>query len=173
MKQLSFFEQESDVSVHTPPSKPTHVKLFVDGAARNNPGPAGAGMYILKDGKPLEEHGFFLGSKTNNQAEYCALLIGLYFACKHLQAKHDFLEVISDSQLLIRQLQGAYKVKNSELIPLHTAAKTILKDFKHITLHVLRHENVEADRLANEGIDKKIKVPDECRAFLAKHSVIL
>lgn len=169
MKQLLLFEPlatEQKVS----PVKAAHWKLFVDGASRNNPGPAGAGIYLLKDGIVVEKHGFFLGTKTNNQAEYLALLIGLFFVKQHMDPQ-DFLEVISDSQLLIRQLQGAYKVSHPELKPLFNAAKKILSDFSHITLHVLRHENVHADRLANEGVDKKIKVSDECRAFLASHAV--
>ena len=172
MKQLLIFDlaPEKPSSPHAHVSKSAHWKLFVDGASRSNPGPSGAGIYLIKDGKPVEERGFFLGTKTNNQAEYLALLLGLYYAQKHIKTE-DFLEVVSDSQLLIRQLQGAYKVKHPELQPMHTAAKKILSEFKHITMHVLRHENIDADRLANEGVDKKIKVPDECRAMLAQHKL--
>lgn len=170
MKQLLIFQEYDEHHLSAQLKKESHCKLYVDGASRNNPGPAGAGIYFLKDGIPLEQQGFFLGTKTNNQAEYLALLIGLFYAQKHMTS-NDFLEVISDSQLLIRHLQGAYKVKHSDLIPLHAAAKKILLQFNHATLHVLRHENTHADALANDGIDKKNTVPDECRNFLLQYNI--
>lgn len=172
MKQLFIFDSPDQNSSEQSPkqSKSVHWKLFVDGASRNNPGPSGAGIFLVKNGEPLEQRGFFLGIKTNNQAEYLALLLGLYLVGKHFKVG-DHLEVISDSQLLIRQLQGMYKVKNSDLQALHAVAKGMLAHLKHTTMHVLRNENVHADRLANEGLDKKIKVPDEFLTLLAQHNI--
>src|SRR5579872_1960103 len=88
--------------------------LFVDGASRNNPGPSGAGMYIEKDGVLVIKDGYFLGIKTNNQAEYLALLLGLFMVAEHMHGK-DQLRIISDSQLLVRQLMGVYKVRQPHL----------------------------------------------------------
>src|SRR5437868_5897704 len=100
MKQLLLFQSDSSSD-----SSPTHhYKLFIDGASRNNPGPSGAGIFILKDGELLHKEGFFLGSKTNNQAEYMALLIGLFILKKKLES-HSLVHIISDSQLLVRQLK--------------------------------------------------------------------
>lgn len=172
MKQLFIFDSVDQKSTSEPHhvSKAAHWKLFVDGASRNNPGPSGAGVYLVKNGEPLEQRGFFLGIKTNNQAEYLALLLGLYLVNKQFRVG-DHLEVVSDSQLLIRQLQGVYQVKNNDLQALHAVAKKMLSRLKHTTMHVLRHENVHADRLANEGLDKKIKVPDEFLSLLAQHAI--
>lgn len=172
MKQLLIFGSHEQNAPHDSHqiSKSAHWKLYVDGASRNNPGPSGAGIYLVKNGQAFEQRGFFLGTKTNNQAEYLALLLGVYLVNKQFKAG-DHLEVISDSQLLIRQLQGIYKVKNSDLQSLHALAKSMLARLKHTTMHVLRHENVHADRLANEGLDKKIKVPDEFISLLAQHAI--
>lgn len=147
-------------------------KLYVDGAARNNPGPAGAGIYITKDGVPVVKQGYYLGSKTNNQAEYLALIIGLMIIVDKMQVQ-DHVEIVSDSQLLIRQLQGVYKVRNADLVMLWNAAKKMSAYISHSTTHVLREHNSQADEMANQGIDKKVKVPDEYLKKLAGFSIIL
>ena len=171
MKQLSLFETDTQDTVtgHTTSqdnSKKKHAwKLFVDGASRGNPGPAGAGVYLLKDSKKEYAHGFFLGKKTNNQAEYLALLLGAFKATKKMAAT-DTLEIISDSQLLIRQIQGIYRVKNEELAKLHAKALALLKPFCYTSKHVLRADNSIADALANEGVDKKIPVPHDFTHWL-------
>lgn len=174
MKQLFLFESYDSVSdkLQHVPKKQSHVKLYVDGAARNNPGPAGAGLYILKDGEVVAQQGFYLGSKTNNQAEYLALLLGLFFVRNHC-SHEDFLEIISDSQLLVRQLQGAYKVKHPQLQPLFIAVKQILRSYDHVASHVMRHDNTYADALANKGIDEKIMVPNDCKTFLSHYDVTI
>ncbi len=138
--------------------------LFVDGASRNNPGPSGAGIVLLYNGDPRAELGFFLGKKTNNQAEYLALILGLCEAKKQLVAG-DALGIYSDSELLIRQLQGRYKVKNPELKILYECVMGLLYGVPHSLHHVLRAANARADELANYGIDHKIPVPSELQHF--------
>lgn len=135
-------------------------ELYVDGAARNNPGPAGAGFYLLKDGKPVEKQGLYLGNKTNNQAEYLALLLGVYFAQKHM-GPADTLIIKADSELMVRQVNGVYKVRNKELFRLHASVRAILNALNFKIQHIARENNKIADKLANEGIDKKITVPKE------------
>lgn len=139
--------------------------LYIDGASRNNPGPAGAGVYLLKDSVAVIKQGFFLGVKTNNQAEYLALLLGLHCAHKHVSTT-DFLVISTDSQLLARQLTGEYAVKHPDLQPLFMQAKKMLASFNYGIRHVMRTDNTVADHLANIGIDKKIPVPQEFYVLL-------
>jgi ribonuclease HI len=135
-------------------------ELYVDGAARNNPGPAGAGFYLLRNGVPVEEQGMYLGKKTNNQAEYLALLLGVYYAQNHM-GPGDMLTIKADSLLMVRQIQGIFKVKNAELARIHSVIKTMLDALHFRIEHVRREHNKVADKLANVGIDKKIRVPNE------------
>ena len=141
-------------------STPTRWHLYIDGASRNNPGPSGAGVYLLKDEVPVVKQGFYLGTKTNNQAEYCALLLGLYFAERHMK-QGDFLVISSDSQLLVRQVLGEYTVKHPELQTLMILVRSSLVRMRYAIRHVLRNDNTFADHLANVGIDKKLPVPHE------------
>ena len=157
MKQLSLFDT---VIPENDNKKSIHWQLFVDGAARNNPGPAGAGIYVIKEEKPFIKQGFFLGNKTNNQAEYLAVILGLCQVCPHISPQ-DTLEIVSDSQLLVRQIQGVYAIKNKELKILHTRVKDLLKNVRYTVRHVERELNSVADSLANHGIDKKNRVPAE------------
>jgi ribonuclease HI len=147
-----------------------HWKLFVDGAARNNPGPAGAGFYLLKDGEMFAKKGYYLGSRTNNQAEYLALLLGLHFL-KHEVKPGDCVHIISDSQLLVRQLQGQYKIKAVELKPLHALASALMHVLHAEIFHVLRTDNVHADRMANKGIDTQRAVPHDFITMLHAHGI--
>ncbi len=132
-------------------------KLFIDGAARHNPGPAGAGIYLVHAPKTTVKEGFFLGHRTNNQAEYLALLIGIILA-KPLIGNHK-LHIASDSLLLVNQLKGLFKVKNHELQVLHQAARIRLQTIDYSIEHVMRSQNQIADEMANLGIDQKIAVP--------------
>ena len=152
MKQLDLFAASSDGS--DAERVPIHWKLFVDGASRNNPGPAGAGVYLLKDGQEVCKEGVFLGSKTNNEAEYLALLYGLFLLAQHY---HDgnVVSVISDSELLVKQLAGTYRVRKEELKPLHRLGRAMTISYGASVEHVLRGKNAVADKMANEGIDKK------------------
>lgn len=168
MKQLNIFlEPEQNTA-----AAPSYWKVHVDGAARNNPGPAGAGVCILKDNKVVDKQGCYLGSKTNNQAEYLALLLGLYHVQKHMQPD-DLILVISDSQLLVRQLKGEYRVKEHHLKPLHGLALGLLKEMRHDIAHVLREENGQADEQANLAIDKKTKPPQAFLELLRHHEIHL
>jgi ribonuclease HI len=128
--------------------------LWSDGAARGNPGPAGIGAVLkTRDGELLAECSDYLGHTTNNVAEYRALLAGLERACE-LGVKH--LEVRADSELMIKQLRGQYRVKNPGLKPLFEQAKELIARFERVELkHVRREHNAEADRLANLGIDSR------------------
>jgi len=127
-------------------------------------------FFLLKNDKPVEQRGFFLGKKTNNQAEYFGLLLGLFYLKKHL-CNGDLLLVVSDSQLLVRQLQGKYKVKHPHLKPLYKLACFLLDDIAYNVVHVLREENTEADALANQGVDKKRKPPALFLDLLRKHEI--
>lgn len=123
-----------------------------DGAARGNPGPAGIGVQITDaDGAVLAEIAEGLGRATNNVAEYTAAIEGLKKAAE-LGATEVLLR--SDSQLLIHQLTGAYRVKTAHLVPLHREVVRLASGFTSIRYeHVRRERNTEADRLANEGVD--------------------
>lgn len=135
--------------------------LFIDGASRGNPGPSSVGCVIKQDDKIVEEHGYYLGTRTNNQAEYAALLIGLYFAKKHIAADEELL-IVSDSELLVKQINGQYRVKDPILQKLFMRAKKMLLQIdNHRVTHVLRAHNTHADMMANKALDQKIKLPEE------------
>lgn len=128
------------------------VKLFVDGAAKGNPGPAGIGVRIEADGVVLEEASDYIGQATNNTAEYRALIWGLQLA---LERGATAVAVTSDSELMVRQLTGVYRVKTASLVPLYKEAQGLSRRFDRFDIrHVRREENKDADRLANEGIRK-------------------
>ncbi|HYJ60947.1 MAG TPA: ribonuclease HI family protein [Actinomycetota bacterium] len=126
--------------------------IHCDGASRGNPGPAGAGAWITTpDGTTVAEIAEGLGETTNNVAEYTAAILGLERAAE-LGARRVLLR--SDSQLLINQLTGQYRVKTPHLLPLHRRLRQLAAGFDKVTFeHVPRGANVEADRLANEGVD--------------------
>lgn len=126
--------------------------LSTDGAARGNPGPAGAGATLADpSGSLVDELGVGLGRLTNNEAEYHALLLGLEMARRHGATR---LRVRMDSELVVRQLAGRYKVKSEHLRPLFDQARKLLAAFESAeVVHVFREQNGDADRLANQGID--------------------
>ena len=126
--------------------------LYTDGGARGNPGPAGIGAVLLTaSGDVVEELGDFIGKATNNVAEYQALLAGLELA---LDRGVGRLDVFLDSELVVRQVNGNYKVKDAGLKPLHAQACQLLSRFHEVDVkHVRREQNAEADRLVNEAID--------------------
>ena len=132
------------------------VRVHIDGAARGNPGPAGVGVLILgPNGEVVERLHRFIGEATNNVAEYQALLLALE---RVLERGYTDLEVRSDSELLVRQIQGRYQVKNPGLRPLYAAARERLAALRSFDIrHVPREENAEADRLANRGIDEGVR----------------
>jgi ribonuclease HI len=128
--------------------------LWSDGAARGNPGPAGIGAILkLPSGEILAEESRYLGEATNNVAEYRAVLLGL---ARALELGVEGIEVRADSELLIKQLRGEYRVRNEGLKPLYEEAKALLSRFRAVKLsHVRRELNAEADKLANRGIDER------------------
>lgn len=156
MKQLSLYDNLPT------PEEGRRWRLSVDGAARNNPGPAGVGIYLTCDDVDILKQGFFIGHATNNEAEYTALLLGLCQA-KSLMKQTDTIELISDSELLVRQILGRYAVKNHRLKELYNRVIGFLIGMKYTIRHIMRSENVIADSLANEGIDAKRAVPNELR----------
>lgn len=147
-------------------------ELFVDGASRGNPGQAGAGVYIKKKGKEFLKKGFYLQTKTNNEAEYLALIIGVYFLKAEVQPG-DRVRIVSDSELLIKQMRGEYRVRKEELKKLYLAATQESSFFSPQFEHVLREKNVHADALANEGVDKKISLPIKLLDTLRTYDVYL
>jgi ribonuclease HI len=131
--------------------KASPVTIYTDGAARGNPGPAAFAYVIRRDGEPdIEEKGC-LGETTNNIAEYAALVRALEHAHR-LGARR--LVVHSDSELLVRQMAGEYKVKNEGLRPLFEEAEALRRQFDAVAIrHVPRAQNSQADRLCNEALD--------------------
>ena len=132
------------------------ITIHSDGAARGNPGPAGAGAVLeADDGRVIVEVCRYLGEMTNNQAEYRALLLALEEA-KSVGAKH--LAIFADSELMVKQIKGEYKVKNEGIKPLFAEALKLLRAFRDYNIeHVPRDKNRHADRLANLAIDGKIE----------------
>ena len=129
-------------------------RLYCDGASRGNPGPSGAGAIIYDPrGQVQTQVSLYLGETTNNVAEYQALILGLKEAAR-LEVRR--LQVFADSQLLVRQLNGQYRVKAPHLLPFWRAAREALQKFESYTIsHVPRAENRQADELANQAIDQK------------------
>ena len=135
------------------------ITVQFDGGSRGNPGPAGIGVVLsAADGTPLVTLGRFIGKATNNAAEYRALITGLQEA-KKLGARR--VAVRGDSELIVRQLRGEYKVKSADLQPLYEQAQSLLREFDEASIqHNYRHHNALADRLANLAMDRKCDVLD-------------
>lgn len=150
----------------------TYWQLFIDGASRGNPGLAAAGVVILKNGTPFFKEGFFLGIKTNNQAEYLAFLIGLKIV-KDCMQPGDKLAVFSDSQLMVRHILGQYQVRNAGIIPLFQLAKKTLQSVGGTITHVFREENKEADAMANKGVAERIVLSEPLVLWLRAHDITL
>jgi ribonuclease HI len=133
------------------------LTLHFDGGSRGNPGPAGIGVVLLDDkSRPLYELGEFLGQRTSNFAEYTALLRGLA-AAKTLKASK--LTIKADSELVVRQINGIYKVKSPDLLPLYRQAKDLMAEIGNVTIaHVYREKNARADELANLAMDRLTKI---------------
>jgi ribonuclease HI len=137
------------------------IIVYTDGGSRGNPGPAALGVVICNEKKePLKKYSLFLGEATNNEAEYQAVI----FALKKLKAlfgkklaKNSEVEIKSDSELLVKQLSGFYKILDSKIIPLFIKVWNLKVDFKKIKFTFIpREKNKEADRLVNEAL-KEVK----------------
>ncbi|MGB9822087.1 ribonuclease HI family protein [Thermodesulfovibrio sp.] len=128
------------------------AQLYCDGASRGNPGNAGIGCLIILDNKKIAISEY-IGKTTNNVAEYTALIRGLQEA---LNQKAEEIEIFSDSELLVRQIKGVYKVRNKNLIPLYEKVRELLSRFKKYQIsHIYREENSLADKLAKEASCKQ------------------
>lgn len=128
------------------------ITAWIDGGARGNPGPAGYGVFMKTDGGEIIEIAGFLGRQTNNVAEYSGLLEALEVAA--IEGASE-VEIISDSELLVKQMLGVYKVRHPNLIPMHAKAKVMARKFARFSIrHTLRAGNKDADRLANVAIDR-------------------
>lgn len=132
------------------------VNLYTDGGARGNPGPAAAGVVVIEDGELVACKSKYLGETTNNQAEYQALILGLKLLRKDFG---DYLTVVAhlDSELVVKQLNGEYKVKNAEILPRYTEVKKLAQEFEKVSfVHIPRAKNHQADALVNECLDKEL-----------------
>lgn len=150
--------------------KSSHQKkliLYVDGAARGNPGPAGIGAVICSSrGKELKRISEYLGEATNNVAEYSALIFALQEAKKY---RAEWIKIYADSQLLVQQLKGEYKIKNRTLKLFFERAKHLMSPYQKVELfYISRAKNKGADKIANEAIEKYLageKVPKRLKGI--------
>ena len=151
--QKSLFDSEGVAGEATKPAPTGSLVAHIDGGARGNPGPAGYGVAIQDDtGRPVAELSEYLGKQTNNYAEYSGLLGALAYALKH---GYRALRVFSDSELMVKQIKGQYKVKNPTLQELHGKATRMIRELDKFEIrHVLREKNRDADRLANSAMDR-------------------
>ena len=133
-----------------------YLTIYTDGGARGNPGPAGAGAAVFRNDKEVACVSQFLGEQTNNWAEYEALILGLDAAKPFLEGQNMEVEVRMDSELIVKQMNGEYRVKDSALKLQYARVKDILSDsFFNIEFkHVRRENNERADALANEAMDR-------------------
>lgn len=153
--QKSLFRSQESDGGHIGTSPEGYLVAYIDGGARGNPGPAGYGVAFEDEvGRPVAELSKFLGRQTNNYAEYSALLAALNYTLQH---GFKALKVVSDSELLVKQIKGRYKVSSPTLKELHGRAMNLLDKFDCFEIkHVLREKNRDADRLANLAMDRGI-----------------
>ncbi|MGB8478529.1 MAG: ribonuclease HI family protein [Acidobacteriaceae bacterium] len=157
--QSSFFSNDS---ARKPATTSNWAVAYTDGGSRGNPGPSGYGVVILgEDGTVLGELSEFLGMRTNNVAEYSGLLAALEFA---LAKGHPRLRVVSDSELMVKQIRGQYRVQSPDLRPLYEEAKRRIGKLEAFQIeHVLRGKNKKADELANQAMDRGMRRKPEVR----------
>lgn len=125
------------------------LDIYIDGASKGNPGPAGAGIVIFQDGIHLKDVSRHIGNTTNNVAEYTALIYALEEALILKAAK---VKVLTDSELLSRQINGEYKVRHPNLKPLFEQARNLSRGFESFEIrHIVREKNTEADKLADKA----------------------
>jgi ribonuclease HI len=142
------------------------LHIYTDGASRGNPGPAGAGIYVADSSyNVLLKKSFFLDKKTNNQAEYIAVALAVYLILPHIKDKNLELKFSSDSQLLVMQMNGMYKVKNKNILQIKTVINSMLDSLNYSFEHVLREKNKIADSLANIGINRKAALSTDISNF--------
>ncbi len=138
--------------------------VYTDGGARNNPGPAAIGVVITQEDQTLKKYSDFIGQATNNQAEYQAVIfalkkIKLLFGKK--KSKTMEIEICLDSQLMVKQLNHQYKIKEKDLQLLFLKVWNLILDFGQVSFkHIPRQQNKEADRLVNQALDNQEKILD-------------
>jgi ribonuclease HI len=159
--QSTFFQNDSSRTSAAP-----WVIAYTDGGSRGNPGPAGYGVVIqAEDGTRLGELSEFLGMRTNNVAEYSGLLAALEFA---LANGHPRLRVVSDSELMVNQIRGQYRVQSPDLRPLYEESKRRIAKLEAFQIeHVLRGKNKKADELANLAMDRGMRRKSEIKAAVS------
>ena len=148
-------QPDFNFAIEPPQQKAGRLIMFTDGASRGNPGEAGIGV-VIKDegGNVVKRIARYLGKATNNQAEYTALLDGLK-AAREMGA--DGIQAYADSELLVKQIKGEYKVKNPELQKMNQVARSLIEKFPAFVItYIPREKNSLADSLANEAIDKRL-----------------
>ncbi len=135
------------------------ITIYTDGGSRGNPGPAALGVVIAQEGQIIKKYGQAIGQATNNQAEYQAVIfalkkVKLLFGKK--KAKEMEIEIKVDSELLAKQLNHQYKIKEKDLQPLFIKVWNLTLDFKKVSFkHIIREKNKEADRLVNQALDNQ------------------
>jgi ribonuclease HI len=131
------------------------LTVYIDGASKGNPGPSGIGVVICRGGESVQNISRYIGHATNNAAEYTALICGL-MECLSLKA--DSVSMRTDSQLLARQINGAYKVRHPGILELYTQSRQLIAGFKKFSIqHIPREENLGADKLANEAVKEGLR----------------
>ncbi len=133
------------------------LKIYIDGGSRGNPGDAAIGVVVCNDkGEEIYRFGEKIGAKTNNVAEYSALIRALENLVKMISNPDEKILIYSDSELLVKQINGIYKVKNKKLKTLYDKAKSLLKNFKNIEIkHIVREKNTVSDWIVNRVLDNR------------------
>lgn len=132
------------------------LDVYIDGASRNNPGPAGIGIVFMQNEQIIHTVSKYIGEKTNNEAEYTALIEALKFA---LEQGVKYIKVFSDSELVVRQINGIYAIKQEHLKKLYKEALLLIEKFEHFEInHVVRDLNAKADKLAKLAIEHSDKL---------------
>jgi ribonuclease HI len=149
-------------------------RIFIDGAARGNPGQAGVGIALIINNVLVMKKSLYLGIKTNNQAEYLALVFALFLVKERIDTLsiHPIIAFYSDSELLVKQMNGLYKVKNAGLLRIKHVVEMLLKDLTYSFKHVFREENTIADSLANEAIDQRRELPEKLYTFAQENNLL-
>lgn len=131
------------------------IEIYIDGASKGNPGPSGIGVIICKDGRTIKNISSYIGTATNNIAEYTAFIFGLQEA---LKLKAEYVTVNTDSELLYKQINKTYKIKSPNIIGLYHQALNLLSAFKDVKVtHIPRENNRGADKLATEAVKEAVK----------------
>jgi ribonuclease HI len=169
MSGESSYSSSSRLTPRNAPTPERYILAHIDGGARGNPGPAGYGVAVAdSSGRRVAELSEYIGHKSNNVAEYSGLLGALKYCLQHDERA---LKVISDSELMVKQLNGVYKVKSPDLKALYDEAQAMIRRLDWFRAeHVLRAKNKDADRLANEAMDRGMRRGDHAEG-VARESV--